>query len=183
MKNLAWIEKPVLVGLIAALTLAVMPLTSVYAAGSGRPAASRAPDETGTYRLERLWAHQQKIHQRQGRLLTGADNLIARVQRLLERAVENGRDVAALQAALDAFERAVNAAHAKYEEAGAIIAAHAGFDDSGQVTDAALAAETSRQLSDKLQEIRKLVGPPGKALHEALKALREANKPAEAPTR
>jgi hypothetical protein len=176
MNPFPWLKRSALIGLIAALALGAAPMTGVYAAGPEIPSASPGQDEAGD-RLERAWAHHLKVYARQGRLLEKADKLIHHVERLLERAEEKGRETAALQAALDVFKRAVNLADTIYREAGEIVAAHAGFDDSGQVTDPEQAAETVKELAAKLQEIRATVGEPGKALHDAIQAFREANRP------
>jgi hypothetical protein len=116
-------------------------------------------------------------------MLDGAEKLIERVEQLIERASENAKDLAELQAALEAFERAVHAAQDLHEQAGRIIDAHAGFDGTGHVTDPELAADSVEQLAAQLQQVRETVGGPGKALHEALKKFREANRPSDAPSR
>lgn len=183
MNLMRWIKKTVLIGSVAALTLAAAPWTSVQAAAGQDPSAPPAGGEVRDGHLERAWARLQIAYDRQGRMLDRADRLIEKAQSLLDRAEENGKDVAALQAALDAFADAVKDAHPIYESAKGIINSHKGFDDEGKVTDSELAAQTVEEMAGKLQEIRELVGTPGKALREALKAFRESNRPAEAPAR
>ncbi|MFT3893338.1 MAG: hypothetical protein QM730_17055 [Anaerolineales bacterium] len=102
---------------------------------------------------------------------------------MIDRAKSNGKDVTALQAALNAFETAVKAAHPIYESGKGIINSHQGFDANGKVTDAAKAKETVKAMHDKLQEIKAAMDGTGKALKEAIKAFREANpRPTKTPT-
>jgi predicted transcriptional regulator len=130
-------------------------------------------------RLERAWARLQHVYERQGRILDHADAMVERIQGLIDRMNENGKDTAALQAALDTYAEALKDAHPVYESAKGILNSHQGFDADGKVTDREKAIETLKDLRDKLQEIRQIVGEPGKALREAVKAFREANRPAD----
>ena len=98
---------------------------------------------------------------------------------LIDRMNENGKDTAALQAALDAFEEALKEAHPVYESAKGIINSHQGFDADGKVTDREKAVETVKELRDKMQEVRGIIGEPGVALREAFKAYRDAHRPAD----
>jgi hypothetical protein len=100
---------------------------------------------------------------------------------LIDRASENGRDVTALQAALDAFEAAVQTARPQYEELAEIVDAHSGFDADGKVTDVEQARATVKELGAGLKDVKTAMGGKGKALREAIKAFREANKPDEEP--
>ena len=80
-----------------------------------------------------------------------------------------------MQAALDAFEEAIKDAHPIYESANGIINSHQGFDNDGKVTDIEKAKETVKSMGEKLKEIKESMGGTGRALHEAIKAFREAN--------
>ena len=176
-----FLKKTVLIALVAALALAALPVTSAHASGLYDPADPPAEEtRLRDKRLERIWAHMQRVYERQGHMLEHADRLVEHIQNLIDRLEENGKDVTALQAALDAFEDALREAHSVYESATRIIDAHAGFDVGGNVTDREKAIETVRELGEKLKEIRQIVGEPGKALREALKAFRDARRPAEA---
>jgi hypothetical protein len=175
MKMTSWFGKVVLFGL-AALVFTAMPAGIVFAARAGDPPPPGEHELTGG-RLELVWARQQRAYERLGRVLERADDMIDRVQELLDNAEADGKDVTALQAALDTFANAVEEAHAVYDEATVIVESQTGFDDDGDVTDAEQAAETVRSLAEKLEEIRGLIGRPGRAFHEAMKAFREAHRP------
>jgi hypothetical protein len=173
-------KKTILVALVAALALVAMPVTSAYA--SGLNDSETPPIDTAHLsdeRLERTWARMQRVYERQGYRLDRADRVIERVQNLINRLEENGVDVTALQAALDTFEEALKDAHPIYESAKGIINAHQGFDANGKVTDHEKAVETVKDLGEKLKEVREIVGEPGKALREALKAFRDAHRPVD----
>lgn len=182
MKNLSMLfTKTVLAVLVAVLALAALPITSVSASSlsdSTDPPAdtTRVSDE----RLERAWVRLQQIYERQRTRLDRADALVERVQGRIDRMKENGKDVAALQAALDAFDDALKEAHPIYESAKGIINSHQGFNADGKVTDQEKAVDTVKDLGEKLKEVREIAGEPGVALREALKTFRDARRPADA---
>jgi hypothetical protein len=175
-------RKTIFVALVVVLSLAAMPFTSVSAAGDYEP--TPPPAERGqirTERLERVWARQLRIYERMGR----TDEFVEKVQKLIDRAKENGKDVSAVQAALDAFKAAVKDAQPTYESIKGIINSHQGFDTNGKVTDPEKAAETVKAMHEKFKEIRDAMNGTGKALHQAIKAFREANpriQPTPIPT-
>lgn len=171
-------KKTILWALIAALGVANLPFVSVSAAGTNEP----TPPPQGVLtneRLEKIWARQLRLYDKMGK----TDQFIGKVQQLIDRAAQNGKDVSAVQAALDAFADAVNDAKPIYESAQGIVNAHAGFDANGKVTDPEQAKETVRAMGEKLKEIKDAMGGTGKALRDAIQAFREANpRPEKTPT-
>jgi hypothetical protein len=170
------LRKTILSGIILVLGLAAMPFVSASAAGEYDP----TPPPQGqirTERLERVWARQLRIYEQMGR----TDEFVAKVQKLIDRAKANGKDVSAVQGALDAFKAAVKDAQPIYESIKGLINSHQGFDTNGNVTDPEKAAETVKAMHEKFKEIRDAMNGTGKALHEAIKAFREAN-PRPQPT-
>ena len=174
-------KKTMLFALVAALAVASLPLVSVSAAGADDP---QPPEGTVTNeKLEQVWARQQQAYEKLGRGFDRSDEFIARAQKLIDRAKDNGKDVTALQAALDAFEASVKDAHPVYESGKGIINSHQGFDANGKVTDPEKARETLHAMREKLHEIKTAMDDTGKALREAIKAFREANpRPEKMPT-
>jgi len=166
-KNL--FKKTMLLALVAALAVASLPFVSVAAQGANDPTPPTG--QVTNEKLERVWARQLKVYERMGK----TDEFVAKVQRFLDRAAANGKDVSAIQSALDAFVDATKDAKPIYESAKGIINSHQGFDANGKVTDPAKAKETIKAMREKMQEIRTAMDGTGKALHEALKAFREAN--------
>ncbi len=173
-------HKIVLLMLVAALLLAALPVTNASAQGLGQtPQPPVDEARLSNERLEKIWARLQQMYERQGQILERAGQMTTRVQFLIDKMTENGKDTAALQSALDAFESAVKEAKPLYAEIGTIVSAHAGFDASGKVTDREQAMATLKDLNSKMKELRQKVGEPGKALRQAVKAFREANRPAD----
>ena len=167
-------KKTVLIALVAALAVASLPLVSASAAGQfdDPPPPER---ELSGERLEQIWARQLKVYEKIGTWLDRGDAFAEKVQELIDKASANGKDVSAVQAALDAFEQALKDAHPVYESAKGIINSHQGFDDHGNVTDIDKAKETVQAMGGKLREIKDAMNGTGRALHEAIKAFREAN--------
>ena len=63
-----------------------------------------------------------------------------------------------------------------------IVNSHEGFDASGKVTDAEKAKSTLQEMGAKLKEVKSSMDGTGKALREAMKALRKSGKPAGSGT-
>ena len=80
-----------------------------------------------------------------------------------------------MQTALDAFEAALKNAQPIYESANGIVNSHDGFDSNGKVTDPEKAKVTVQAMREKFKAIHDAMDGTGKALHEAIKAFREAN--------
>ena len=175
MKNL--FKKTMLFALVAALAVASLPFVSVAAQGANDPTPPAG--QVFNEKLEKAWAHQLKMYERMGK----ADEFAAKVQQLIDRASAKGKDVSAVQAALDAFNAALKDAKPIYESAKGIINSHQGFDANGKVTDSAQAKETVKALHEKMQAIKTAMNGTGKALHEAIKVFRAANpRPEKPPT-
>ena len=164
--------KIVLFTLVAALGLASMPFITASAAGEYDP--TPPPAVRGKFsndRLERVWARQLRIYERMER----TDEFVAKTQKLIDRAKANGKDVLAVQAALDAFKTATRNSRPIYESLKGILNSHPGFDSNGKVTDPEKAKETVMIMHEKLKEIRAAMNGTGKALREAIKSFRKAN--------
>jgi hypothetical protein len=174
-------KKMMLLALVAALAVASLPLVSVSAAGADDPQPPQG--QVTNEKLEKIWARQQSTYEKIGNGFDRADGFISRAQMLINKANANGKDVSAVQAALDAFDAAIKEAHPLYESGKGIINSHQGFDSNGKVTDPEKAKETVRSMGEKLKEIKAAMNGTGKALKEAIKAFREANpRPTKTPT-
>ena len=171
MKNL--ISKFMTALLAVAVLFAAFPVTSAFAADENPP--QQPTDE----RLEKAWAREMKLYERIGKAFEDTDAHIARIQDRIDKAAESGKDVTALQAALDAYSAALTATQPQYEALGQVFRTHSGFDANGKVTDSEKAWATVKDAREQLKAIKESMGGTFKALREALKAFREANKPAE----
>ena len=171
-------KKTIFFALVVALGLAGLPALNVSAAGQN-DSTPQSQEPVTNERLERIWARQLTAYNRLGK----TDQFIERVQKLIDRASANGKDVSAVQAALDAFADAWKDAKSIYESMNGIVNSHQGFDENGNVTDLEKAQETVREMREKFNEIRDSLDGTGKALREAIRAFREANpRPAKTPT-
>lgn len=178
MLKIGYLCRKIVVGaLVVALSFAALPAMSVSAAGSGDPPQPPVEETQVTNeRIEHAWERIQEAYERQGDRIERAGEISVRIQSVIEKMNQNGKDTSALQAALDAFEQALAEAQPLYESAGKIVSTHAGFDAQGKVTDREQAVETVKELGKAMKEIRQLVGEPGKALREAIRAYRDANR-------
>ena len=168
MKNV--FNKLILAVLTAALVFASFPSTSAFAQGQN-------PPKMTTARMEEVWALQLNRYERIGILFNGSDARLARLQTRIDRAKANGKDVTAVQTALDNFTAALKNAKPIYASMNGLVNSHAGFDANGKVTDTAQAKSTLQALHAKFAEIKSALGGTRQALHDALVAFRAANKP------
>jgi hypothetical protein len=162
---------------IVALGVMLNPTLNAQAQAASEPGTPPAPEQRRGLRLERVWARQQRLHDRLSFMFDHAQQRINGAQELIDRAEANGKDISALQAALDAFAEGLKDARPIFESGKGIIAAHQGFDASGNATDLELAAKTVEEMAGKLKEIRGILLDPARALGEAIRSFREANKP------
>ncbi|MBT3337109.1 MAG: hypothetical protein HN855_15545 [Anaerolineae bacterium] len=173
-------KKIVLIALVAMLSIAALPTASVSASELTDETSPPTGEVTGE-KLEAAWERALLLNERVGKTFERVDTLTEKIQTLIEKADEKGMDTSAVQAALDAFNAAVDEAYPVYEAAQDVIAAHAGFDANGKVTDAETAQATLKSLGESLKEIRGMTVESGKALRDAIKAFREANPRPEKP--
>ena len=177
-KFTVYFKKIALAVLVFAIGLAAIPAVGASAAGLPSPSTPPA-NQTGTSGLEQAWSRAQAAYQLQGTRLEKADEFIGKVQSLIDQASQKGWDTSAVQAALDAFATVIPAAQTAHEPGAAVISSHSGFDSSGKVTERSAAIETVKALVQVLRATRTAMNGTGKALHEAVKAFREAHHPGQ----
>jgi hypothetical protein len=160
----------------AILALALLPTPPAHAL---TPLASTTPPAASDKitRLERVWLRQQIRHDRLGVMFDHAQQRIDLAQQMIDRAKANGKDVTALQQALDDFSAAVQQARPIYQGMQGIISSHQGFDANGSVTDATQAAATVRSMQDDFVSIRDKLSGPAQALRDAVRSFRQAHQP------
>ncbi|MCL5611953.1 MAG: hypothetical protein M1485_05280 [Chloroflexi bacterium] len=177
-KSIMWFKKIVVVAVVAGLGLSALPLASAFALGLNDAAAPPAPGQISNARLGQIWAREQVVNQRLGAMFVRSDPMLATAQKLIDRAKANGKDVSAVQSALDALAAAIQQAKPVYDAGQSVISSHQGFDSVGNVTDVTQAKATVRSVRDMFKQISQIVQGPRKALREAVKAFRDANRPA-----
>lgn len=164
-------KKMILVAMAAMLMLAALPVTSAFAQEEKPPVRELSAEQ-----LEKAWARQLKIHEMLVKVFEEGDEHIAKAQALIDKAIANGKDASAVQSALNAFSAAADKSEPIYAEIDALTTSHAGFDANGKVTDAVQARATVQAVRAKLQQLKASMDGTGKALRDAIKAFREANK-------
>ena len=173
-----WIKKSLIVAVVTAMGLSTLPFVNAYAQ-SANPPVTPAPGQPSADKLQKLWARDQTVYARIGKILDGANSLISKIQTKLDDAKSKGKDVSSVQTALDAFSAAVKNVQPIYMDLQTIIQSHSGFDASGNETDPTEALQTVQNFKSKSEEIRQAgVREAGKALREAMQAFRQANQPA-----
>ena len=128
-------------------------------------------------RLERMLQVEQATLERMTRHFDRLDQFTARVETLISKAKDNGKDVTALEAALAEFKAKESDARVVLNSVSSLLAAHPGFDANGKVIDRAVAKTTLDDGHAKFQDIRSIIVDAAKNLHEAVKAWRAANPP------
>ncbi len=176
-KIMMWFKKTFLVAVVAGLGLSALPVASAFALSLNDTAAPPVLGQISNARLEKIWAREQALYVRIGRLFDRADIRIARAQMLIDKAKANGKDVSALQAALDTFSAAVKQARSAYDGGQSLIASHPGFDSVGKVTDATQAQATVKSMQDLFKQLRLTVAGPRSAFLQAARVFRQANQP------
>ncbi len=132
-------------------------------------------------RLQRMLRLEKATLARMRRNFERLDRFITRVDALIIKAKNNGKDVAALEAAVAEFQARESEARVVLDSATSLLAAHPGFDANGKVTDRETARKTLEEGHKQFKEIRSTIGEAAKDLHEAVKAWREANPAEPAP--
>ena len=176
-----WFKKTWLILGIAALGLVFMPLASAQALVPSNPLTPPIPTQTGGDRLAQAWVKEQTIYGKLSTFFADVDQRITKLQQLINKAKTNGKDISALQTALDNFSGAVKQAEPIYQSTIGTVSSHPGFDENGNVTDHAQALATVKDLGEKFREIRQLILGPANALRDAMKAFRSANPPVATP--
>lgn len=181
-------RKFILGALIAALAIAALPLTSVFAAGANdtaTPPAPGAPKDPAVVnaRIELVFARQQMKVAQIGVAIANYDNMTKNVQTLIDKAKAKGKDVSAIQTAFEAYKVAFIKGKPVYEQAATLVAKRDGFDANGKVTDIEKARATVKSLAETFKQFAETMDGTFKTLREALKDFREANpRPTKTPT-
>ena len=98
-----WLSRAWLAAVMAVSGMVALPPTQVTSHVAATPTASQ-----GNYvRLQNAWERQQGINSRLGWFFDHIEERVAKGQEMIDKAKANGKDVAALQASLDAFAAAV----------------------------------------------------------------------------
>ena len=126
--------------------------------------------------LEKMFKYEQQWLVKQQERLSKAGEFAAKVQTFIDELKAKGKDTAALEAALAAYNQQIATAQGQHDTAANILGTHAGFDADGHVTDRAQAKQTVKDARQALADAHKTLQQAGQDLRAALKAYRDAFK-------
>jgi len=177
---------------LGGMVLAMVMTLAVALGGLLSAPAASAYADTGTLpvtqtggrideRLARLYEREQHWLDLQADNLDHANEGVTRAQARIDGAASSalkgqGKDTAALEAALASIKEQVTAAQTAHDEAANILATHAGFDDSGKVTDREQARQTVRDAGDALRDAQLALKQARLDLLKAIHDWRKANR-------
>ncbi len=110
-----------------------------------------------------------------------ADKLEERVQELITRLEQKGKDPAPLEVALKTFEGQIAQGLNQLQIGQDILITHAGFDDNGSVLDPEAAHQTLESAREALKNAHQQYHEARHQLMEALLTYRKTNPPSGSP--
>jgi hypothetical protein len=132
--------------------------------------------------LSKALAREQDWLRVQTQRLSNQNQIADKAQNLIEKGKAAGRDVSALQAALDNYNSQVASAQSSHQTAAGLLSAHNGFDGSGNVTDTATARQTLQDARQSLLDAHNMIHQALVDLQKAISTWREANQLPVSPT-
>jgi len=132
---------------IVGLLITVIPVNFVYAAPGDT--ATNTPETTDKDAggfvvgiMERTYAFQNKMLDYLDKRLSRTDEMQSRAQNKITSLKQQGKNVAALEVALDEFYKRISEPNQAKVKAKSILDFHSGFDGNRKVIDVVLARET-----------------------------------------
>lgn len=168
-----------ILGGLAVFGLVLGSAAPAYAQEATPPAPSA---ERQNPRLERLLQRELEWLEGQANHLAKVNEAVTTTQTFIDKAKGEGKDTAALEAALAAFQAEIAKAQAAHAEAQALLDAKAGFDADGKVTDPQLARQTVADAGQALRQGHFILRQAERDLRQAVREFRRANRPALPPT-
>ncbi len=161
-----------LLSVVAAAWLLAAPNTPAYAAAAEASPAAQA----GIDRLENLLKREQIVLTNQQERLALSNQIVTTAQTWISKLQAQGKDVAALQSALTAFQSGLAQAQGSFNTAQNALNAHAGFDGSGKVTDKAQALQTLIAAGQAERQFHLTITQATINFRQAVQQYRQANK-------
>ncbi len=158
--------------LAVAVLVAAMPASLARADdATPTPGAGHAFGLARVYQAELAWL------ERQGEQMERAREALAKAKALAAAAEEEGKDTAALDAAVAAFELNIGLAQSAHDNAAAILEEHDGLDDEGNVVDQKAALATLKQARRAMLEAHHLTLRAVQALRKDVRGWRGQGRP------
>ena len=159
----------VLAGVITAPASTALAQPATPPAGQSRLAKARDERLERWYQREQAWLSLQQVH------LNTMNEVANKVQQFITTQQSKGKDVSALQAALDTFKSQIASAQSAHNTAASVLSAHQGFGADGQVVDADQARQTLIDARQSLRDAHRIMLQAAHDLRTAFREWREAN--------
>ena len=159
----------VLAGVVA--TPASTALAQPATPPAGQSQSLQARDE----RLERWYEREQAWLSLQQEYLNKMNEVASKVQQFITTQQSKGKDVSALQAALDTFKLQTATAQSAHNTAASVLGTHNGFGANGQVVDANQARLTLIDARQSLRDAHYMMLQAAHDLRAAFRAWRAGN--------
>ncbi len=159
-------------------TLAFVPVSTV-SAESGTTPTPNAPKSNpqADQNLANQFKREQNFLTIQQTHMDKAKLAVPKLQDLINKAKEKGKDVSSLESALATFNTQMASAQAPHDKAAGILATHNGFDDNGKVIDRQAARQTVLNARQALLEAHLDIVQAVANLRLAIVNWRLANQP------
>jgi hypothetical protein len=150
----------------------------VKAQGTNPPAqpAGQSQQTKQVDRLEKAYQRELKALDAQAKRLAAADDRVQKFSERIANLKSQGKDVSALEKALNDFKDVLKAARASHDSAAAILRTRAGFDANGKVTDAQQAKDTVQEAAKLLRQARQDLRPAVRDLAQAVRQYIKDNR-------
>ena len=180
-KKKDWLVLFVIVMLVGVFS-AAFSIGTVYAESDGIPTSTPTPsaNPTGVFPgiiLEKTHNFQIKIIELLGNQLNKANKIESKAQFRITELKQQGKDVTALEDALNKFYSFIATAKQAKDNASATLILHKGYDIQGKITDPKLARETNKSVEERIRICRENVVQALKTIASGLKIFKQQNSP------
>ncbi len=178
--NKKWLTLLVVLMLVGGLS-AALPIGTVYAESDGVPTSIPTPSEKPIgivipgIILERVHKFQTRIIEILGNQLNNANKVETKAQLRITELKQQGKDVSALEDALNKFYNLIALAKQAKDSASATLILQKGFDTQGKVSDPKLARETNKSVEENIRVCRENIVQALKTIAGGLKLYKQQN--------
>lgn len=176
-------KPPAKKAILASLVLALMALGIFGATGASAAslnarvtATSATTSAAHATRLENLLKREQLLLTNQKDRLALSNEVTAEASKWVAELKSEGKDAAALETALNAYEAAASSASGYLQTATSTLASPAGFDSTGAVVDQAQARATIKTAGRAERQFHLTIAPAAMQFRAAVLSYRAANR-------
>jgi hypothetical protein len=180
--NKKWLTLLVVLMLVGGLS-AALPIGTVYAELDGVPTSTPAPSGKPIgvvfpgIILERVHKFQTRIIKILGNQLNNANKVETKAQLRIAELKQQGKDVSALEDALNNFYNLIALAKQAKDSASATLILHQGYDAQGKVSEPKLARDTNKSVEENIRICRENIVQALKTIAAGLKLYKQQYTP------